>query len=129
MIAVDTNVLLRALVDDKDAPNQCAAAQTLIAGAGKVRVAGIVFMETLWVLHKRYHAPRKEVVRIARELLEHPRYQIENQDRLSAALATFAASNVDFADAVALADARHVQCVLHTFDRKLAKLDGADLVP
>ena len=45
MIAVDTNVLLRALVDDKDAPNQCAAAQTLIAGAGKVRVAGIVFMD------------------------------------------------------------------------------------
>lgn len=129
MIAVDTNVLLRALVEDYEAPNQCAAAQTLIADAGNVRVVDIVFMETLWVLHKRYHAPRKEVVRIARELLEHPRYQIENQDRLGEALVIFAESNVDFADAVALADARHVRCVLYTFDRKLAKLDGAVLVP
>lgn len=129
MIAVDTNVLLRALVDDHEAPNQSAAARTLIAAADKVRVSNIVFMETLWVLNKSYRAPRKEVVRIARDLLEHPRYQIENEARLSDALVVFAASNIDFADAVALADARHVHCVLHTFDRKLAKLDGTALVP
>ena len=128
MIAVDTNVLLRALVDDSEAPGQCAAARSLIAGAGQLRVASIVFMETLWVLLKRYRAPRKEVVRIARELLEHPRYEIENADQLGAALKIYAASNVDFADAVALADARQVGCVLHTFDRRLAKLNGAALV-
>ena len=128
MIAVDTNVLLRALVDDHAAPGQCAAARTLLASASKVRVAPIVFMETLWVLHKRYQAPRREVARIARELLEHPRYQIENREPLNEALAIFTGSNVDFADAVALTDARHTQCVLHTFDRKLAKLDGAVVV-
>ena len=128
MIAVDTNVLLRALVDDPDDPRQCAIARTLVAEAGKVRVADIVFMETLWVLHKRYQALRKEVARIARELLDHPSYQIENHKQLSAALAIFESSNVDYADAVALADARQMQCALHTFDRKLAKLDGAVVV-
>lgn len=128
MIAVDTNVLLRALVDDADAPGQCSAAQALIASAGRVRVAEIVFMEALRVLHKRYQASRKEVARIALELLEHPRYQVENQDQLNAALTIFTTGNVDFADAVALADARQVRCVLHTFDKKLAKLDGAELV-
>lgn len=128
MIAVDTNVLLRALVDDPEDPRQCAMARTLVADAGKVRVADIVFMETLWVLHKRYQAPRKEVTRIARKLLEHPRYQVENHKQLSAALEIFSRSNVDYADAVALADARGVQCILHTFDRKLAKLDGAMIV-
>jgi predicted nucleic-acid-binding protein len=128
MIAVDTNVLLRALVDDPEESRQCAMARTLVADAGKVRVADIVFMETLWVLHKRYQAPRKEVARIARELLEHPRYQVENQRQLNAALEIFARSNVDYADAVALADARQMQCALHTFDRKLAKLDGAVIV-
>lgn len=128
MIAVDTNVLLRALVDDSDAPAQCAAAQLLIADAGQVRVASIVFMETLWVLLNRYRAPRKAVVRIARELLEHPRYEIENADQLGAVLKIYAASNIDFADAVALADARQVGCVLHAFDRRLAKLDDAALV-
>jgi predicted nucleic-acid-binding protein len=128
MIAVDTNVLLRALVDDPEEPRQCAMARALVARENKVRVADIVFMETLWVLHKRYSAPRKEVARIARELLEHPRYQIEAQELLSEALVIFASSNVDYADAVALADARQAQCTLHTFDRKLAKLNGAMLV-
>jgi predicted nucleic-acid-binding protein len=128
MIAIDTNVLLRALVDDPEEPRQCAMARTLVADAGKVRVVDSVFMETLWVLHKRYQASRKEVTRIARELLEHSRYQVENHKQLSAALEIFASSNVDYADAVTLADARQMQCALHTFDRKLAKLDGAVIV-
>lgn len=128
MIAVDTNVLLRVLVDDQDAPDQCAAARSLLADVRKVRVSSIVFMETIWVLHKAYKTPRREVARVARELLEHPRYQVDNREHLATALALYATTNVDFADAEALSDARQAQCVLHTFDRKLAKLDGAALV-
>ena len=125
MIAVDTNVLLRALVDDPADPGQCAAARALVASAGQVRVASIIFVETLWVLHKRYRAARGEVSRIARELLDHPRYEIEARGELGQALEIFSTSTVDFADAVALADARRVGVVLHTFDRRLAKLPGA----
>lgn len=128
MIAVDTNVLLRALVDDPTDPRQCTAARALIARAGQVRVGSIVFVETLWVLHKRYRAARDEVSRIARGLLDHPRYQIEASAELMQALEIFSANNVDFADAVALADARRVGVGLHTFDRRLAKLADATMV-
>jgi predicted nucleic-acid-binding protein len=128
MIAVDTNVLLRALVDDPANPAQCAAARALVAGAGQVRVAAIVFVETLWVLHKSYRAARDEVSRIARELLDHPRYQIESGDHLRQASEIFSTNNIDFADAVALADARRARVGLHTFDRRLAKLPDATIL-
>jgi predicted nucleic-acid-binding protein len=128
VIAVDTNVLLRALVDDPADPAQCAAACTLVARAGHVRVASIVFVETLWVLHKRYRAARDEVARVARELLDHPRYQIEASDELSQALEIFSTNSIDFADAIALADARRAGVGLHTFDRRLGKLPDATIV-
>ncbi len=128
MIAVDTNVLLRALVDDPADPAQCAAARALVAHAGRVRVASIVFVETLWVLHKRYRAARNEVSRVAQELLDHPRYRIEASDELGQALEIFSTNGIDFADAVALADARRAGVRLHTFDRRLAKLPDATIV-
>jgi len=127
VIAIDTNVLLRALVDDPTNPEQCAAARMLVARAGQVRVASIVFVETLWVLGKCYRATRSEVSRIGRELLDHPRYQIEGSDELNQSLEIFSTSNIDFADAVALADARRKGVVLHTFDRRLAKLPDATI--
>ncbi len=129
MIAIDTNVLLRTLVDDSDAPSQCEQARALVKRAGQVRVSLIVFVETLWVLNKRYRASRADVERIAFQLLDHPRYQIEQTDLLRESLAVFASSNVDIADALALVDARRCKVVLHTFDAKLAKLDGAAPMP
>jgi predicted nucleic acid-binding protein len=40
------------------------------------------------------------------------------------ALEIFSVSNVEFADALALVDARNAECPLYTFDRKLARLEG-----
>jgi predicted nucleic-acid-binding protein len=125
MIAIDTNVLLRAVVADADDPDQCARARDLVKQAGRVRIAAIVFTEALWVLHKSYKASRMEVTRVARELLDHPLYHVEQTDLLREALEVFADSNVDFADAIALTDARRANIPLHTFDRKLARLSGA----
>jgi predicted nucleic-acid-binding protein len=93
-----------------------------------VRVASIVFVETLWVLHRRYRVTREEVSRIARELLDHHRYQVEGSGGLGRALEIFSATRIDFADAVALADARAAGLTLHTFDRTLAKLADAIIV-
>lgn len=128
MIAVDTNVLVRALVDDPLEPRQCTAARELIVRAGIVHVSSIVFVETLWVLNRSYGASRAEVSRIATEVLGHPRYKVDNSRLLQAALQIFVGGKVDFADAVALADAQQAECALYTFDRKLAKLAGAKLL-
>ena len=55
---------------------------------------------------------------------------VRNEDSmlLQGALQIFVGANIDFADAVALADAERAECALYTFDRKLAKLAGTKLL-
>ncbi len=50
MIAVDTNVLVRLLVNDPNAPEQSQQARELLNAQGEVWVGQIVLIETIWVL-------------------------------------------------------------------------------
>lgn len=55
MIAIDTNVLVRILVDDPDAPEQCQQARDLVSSEKEsVWIAQIVLVETVWVLESCY---------------------------------------------------------------------------
>ncbi len=128
MIALDTNVLLRALVDDDKAAHQCAAARRLVASAATVTISAAVFLEAVWTLSRSFGFPRKDVAHVATQLLKHPRYRIQDAALFESAVARFATGNIDFADAVALEHASRSNAVLHTFDRKLARLRGAQAV-
>ena len=123
-LAVDTNVLLRTLVDDGDAPEQCAAARKLLNSAKRVHISSIVFIETLWTLSRRYSVERKALVGIAHELLAHPRLKIEHAGQMRAAVERWDAAGIDLADAVALQHAAEQQVPLYSFDRKLARQSG-----
>lgn len=124
-IAADTNVLLRALVDDDSAPEQCAQARALLTAASKVRISTVVFHEVMWTLSRRFNFSRAELVATGEALLAHPHYEIDLPELFSEALSLLASAAIDFADAAALADARRCGRPLHTFDRKLGKLPGA----
>ena len=63
MIAVDTNVLVRILVDDPGQPVQTSAARMLASEAGEVYVPLIVMVETVWVLESGYRLAKDAVVR------------------------------------------------------------------
>lgn len=128
MIGIDTNVLLRFLIDDPEAGEQSAKAQTLLASMHHVYVAYVVFIETMWVLSRRYRLPRDRIAGIAAELLQHPSFVCENGAILSRAVDVYRAENIGFGDALALISDQDRNCVLHTFDRKLAKLEGATRV-
>ncbi|MFA7061261.1 MAG: PIN domain-containing protein [Pedobacter sp.] len=54
MIAVDTNVLIRILVDDPGAVPQMQAARALLANDEALHVPQIVQVETVWVLESTY---------------------------------------------------------------------------
>jgi predicted nucleic-acid-binding protein len=128
VIALDTNVLLRTLVDDDKATAQCTAARKLVAAAGTVTISAAVFLETVWTLSRNFGFSRKDMVRVATLLLKHPKYRVQDTALFEGAVARFASTNIDFADAVALEHAARNDAVLHTFDRKLAKLHGARAV-
>lgn len=128
MLAVDTNVLVRVLVDDPTAPDQCRAARQAVAEAGKVYVAQVVQIETAWVLAGAYGLSKASLRKALGVIAAHPAISLQRPEVFAVALGHFQAGHGDFADCVILAESATVGCELATFDRKLSKLAGARLV-
>ena len=125
MIAIDTNVLVRILVDDPGAPDQCQQARELLLAHGLAWIAQIVLVETVWVLESAYGFDRTEILNAIERICENPALELEAVDRVDAALALYRDSTADFADALILVSAMQRRLILHTFDRKLARQSGA----
>jgi predicted nucleic-acid-binding protein len=111
VIALDTNMLVRALVADH--PEQVAIVRQLIAGE-TVFVPRTVLLETEWVLRARYKRAPAELLHFFRMLLETDDTVVEAAEEVSNALEWYE-RGADFADALHLASCG--TAVMHTFDR------------
>ena len=127
MIALDTNVLLRLLVEDD--PEQVALARRLMercqASGDRVLITLTVICEALWVLKRSYRVPREELDLVLTELLRDDRFAVEHEDEVWAALRRFRAGQADFPDY--LIGQRSLVLgapSTFTFDRKLTREDG-----
>lgn len=128
MIAIDTNVLVRMLVDDPDSQEQCEQARDLIANHSDAWVCRIVLIESVWVLERAYDFTKEQIILVLETLMQHPNIHLEDAENLNNALTIFSASNAGFADCLILTDVQRKRLVLHTFDKKLSKLHGAKRV-
>jgi predicted nucleic-acid-binding protein len=128
MIAIDTNILVRVLVNDPKAEEQCRLTRELMAAHSDVWVCKIVLVETVWVLQSAYQFTKEQIILVLEKLIQHPNIHLEDSESLDSALTIFSASNAGFADCLILNDAQRKNCVLHTFDIKLSKLHGAKRV-
>jgi len=128
MIAIDTNVLVRVLVNDPEAEEQCQFARDLLVTNKDVWVCRIVLVETVWVLQSSYKFSKDQVVAVLEKLIEHPNIHLEDAENLDNVLTLYSASNAGFADCLILDHAQHKQLVLHTFDLKLSRVHGATKV-
>lgn len=128
MIAIDTNVLVRILVDDPDAPDQCRQARELLLAHGSAWIVQIVLVETIWVLESAYGFGRTEILNVIERIRENPALELEAVDRLDAALTLYRDGATDFADSLILVAAMQRRLILHTFDRKLARMSGAQRI-
>jgi predicted nucleic-acid-binding protein len=127
VIALDTNVVVRFLVEDE--PRQAARARSLVAravSAGEpVFIADIVWCETVWVLDSAYGFERAAIGAALRRLLSARGVAVRSFDRLGAALDAFERGRGDFADYLIREEARAEGCEsVATFDRALLKDDG-----
>ena len=85
MIAVDTNVLLRRLLDD-DAV-QAERARRLFDRKENVLIPDIVLAETIWTLKgKRYQASKDDLVALVMGLLEEPNIVFESRQAVWSAV-------------------------------------------
>ena len=130
MVGIDTNVLLRAIVGD-DA-SQAEAARRLIGGLTPENQGFIcreVVLETAWVLERSYQLPRERIARELRLLINGDNLVIETVEDVSWAARRYRESNEGFSDLMILASSQRAGAVpLYTFDRRLARLDGVELV-
>lgn len=130
MIAIDTNVLLRYLVEDD--VRQAAAARKLLDGLSVERPAFIcreVMIETVWVLERSYRFAREQIAGVLADLVMAETLVVEAADAVSRSAARYRQSNAGFADLMIAEAADRVEAwPLFTFDRRLAREEGVVLV-
>ncbi len=116
MIAIDTNVLVRFVVNDDH--EQAARARALI-DSGDVLVPTTVLLETEWVLRTAYKVADQDMFETLRAFLALPRVFAENDEAALSAL-DWAEQGMDFADALHLASSANCRAFA-SFDRELAR--------
>ena len=130
MSALDTNVLIRYLVDD--VPEQMEAARELIEGLTPDDPGFIcreVVLEVAWVLERSYRFTRNQVVEVLMDLTASDSLVVENSDDVAAAAYRYRQGGVGFSDLMILKAAERANAApLHTFDHRLAQMQGATLV-
>ena len=125
MIALDTNVVVRLLVDDD--PDQCRRARRVVEEAEKrdepLWLCDIVLCETAWVLESCYSLRRDAIAGVLKRLVRARQVQLQSSDQVATALAAYADGSADFADYLILEHAKAAGCDrLVTFDRDLHRL-------
>jgi predicted nucleic-acid-binding protein len=123
LIGLDTNILLRATLNDD--PVQSKAAQRLLKGLGENERGLVnlpVLMEFFWVLRSRYKLPQARLAAVMRDLLGVEYIEFEALEVVGKALATYEGGIADFADMIiALRNRELGAASTFTFDEGAAK--------
>ncbi|HFC12171.1 MAG TPA: type II toxin-antitoxin system VapC family toxin [Anaerolineae bacterium] len=116
MIAIDTNILVRLLMND--APLQVQQSRQLFA-SNKIFIPNSVLLESAWVLDSVGLYSQAKIVEGLRRICGFHNVSIENPKRFGLVL-DWVLDGLDFADAFHLANSQmHNQ--LMTFDKKFVK--------
>lgn len=122
MIGLDTNILVRFLVQDD--PIQSESARSLLTRCS-VKDPGFigreVLVELVWVLESAYGRTSKEISATLIGMLEAEELVVEDPDDVATAADAYGSGIADFADHMIAAAAVRTGCsTLYTFDRKAA---------
>lgn len=130
MIGLDTNVLVRYLVQD-DVVQGAAASRAIRAAVESQEplfLCGIVLCETVWVLETAYGHEREAIAGVLDRILLSEGFEVERRDEVSAALRAYAAGRGDFADyLIGHVNAIHGCARTLTFDRALHGTAGFEV--
>lgn len=123
MIGLDTNVLVRFLVDDD--PAQGARARQAILAGGEFYVDSAALCELVWVLERRYKLSRATVAAAVDRVLRAEKFVTERGELARLALDDYRAGHGDFADALIGHAAIDAGCnAVLTFDKNLKRMPG-----
>lgn len=102
MKALDTNVLVRFLVDAEGDPDQHGIAadfiQTHCTAASPCAVSTIALCELAWVLQRVYKVSRSDIADEISSLLDAQQLHVPDRELIRRAVADYRKSNADFPD-------------------------------
>lgn len=122
MTGLDTNILVRLLVQDDEAQHRAVIAlfQRAKDAGEQFFVGDVVVAEVVWVLGSRYRLGRHDIVAVLQQLIEAKELVFESVDRIVRALRSFESQRGDLADYLIAERARDAGCgVIMTFDQAL----------
>jgi len=140
VIAIDTNVLLRYLLQDDEI--QSKKATKLIAGGNKVLITDVVLTEAIWTLKgKKYKLSKEQLLLVVNQLFKEPNICFEDGQTIWRALNVYRQTqpvkvgskkkDADFPDALILEKSKTVAVNeneihegLYTFDLAAQQIDG-----
>ncbi len=129
MIGIDTNVLVRYIMQD-DAAQAATATRFIerLTSANPGYISIVTMAEIGWVLARTYGVPRNEIIETIHGLLTTDIFVVERYACASLAVAS-ARRGAEFADALIVQLDRLAGCVeTVTFDRDAAKRSGMRLL-
>ncbi|BCX82008.1 hypothetical protein MIT9_P1590 [Methylomarinovum caldicuralii] len=130
MICIDTNVLVRYLVQDD--PEQSVLANRLIDGLSAECpgfIALLTLAELVWVLRRAYGYRRELIQQALAAILTTVEFHIEDRPLALAALQAYENGCGDYADCLIVHGALRAGCeTIYTFDRKAARHAGFRLL-
>jgi predicted nucleic-acid-binding protein len=130
VIALDTNVLVRFLVQDDAEQAQIAGiVMDQLSDAEPGFVSREVLVELVWVLERAYGHDRSDIAAALDGLLSATELVLEEADDVGPALELYRTAGFGFADLmIAAASRRAGASELVTFDRKAARMPGVRLL-
>jgi len=122
MIGIDTNVLVRYLVQDD--PEQSAQSTVLIEQQCSLSSPGflsdIVLCELVWVLTGAYKYDKDLVIEVMEQILVTAELSVKNENVVRKAINDYKSGNADFSDYLIVNNNKQSGCVkTYTFDKKL----------
>jgi predicted nucleic-acid-binding protein len=143
MIAIDTNVLLRYLLQDDE--QQASKSSKLILGSEIVLITDVVLVETIWTLRgKRYNLSKEQIIDVLHALFAEPNIIFEDSQAVWGALKDYTnakpirsnrkTKQADFSDALIVNKAKNyaqfnneIISAVYTFDKAALEIEGTSL--
>lgn len=131
MIGIDTNVLVRHLVQDD--PRQSRAATQVITKECTRESPGfinrIVLCELVWVLESAYGYSKEAIVNVLDKLMRTSQFKVEDAQSAWTSFRMYQKGKADFSDCLLGTTNRFSGCdSTVTFDQAASKLDGFQLL-
>lgn len=128
IIALDTNVLVRVFVNDPDNPKQNELARELVNQYENIYISQIVQVELIWVLSRRMNFDKQDIIKVLEIIYHHNAIILEYPERFLKALELYKNHSADFSDYLIFSYANENNCPFWTFDKKLSKTQGVNIL-